>query len=162
MHTPISTPKISTKQGFNLSVISLAVAGVVFASSAVAAIDTKGEKKATTERITVTANRKENLDTDLAMSVDSVNADELALDNGQHLAESLNSLSGVLINQLQGSQGHNAAIRMPINYGGYYLYLQDNIPLQSPAFFNHNALWWSSFNSNVARLEVLKGAGTAL
>ena len=114
------------------------------------------------ERITVTAARRESLDTDLAMSVKGINKEELALDNGQHVAESLNSISGVLIDQLSGGQGHKAAIRMPMNTGGYYLYLQDNIPLQSAAFFNHNALWWSSFNSNVARMEVLKGAGTAL
>jgi len=114
------------------------------------------------ERITVTASRQESLDTDLAMSVKGVGKEELALDNGQHVAESLNSISGVLIDQLSGGQGHKAAIRMPMNTGGYYLYLQDNIPLQSAAFFNHNALWWSSFNSNVARMEVLKGAGTAL
>ena len=114
------------------------------------------------ERITVTASRQESLDTDLAMSVKGVGEEELALDNGQHVAESLNSISGVLIDQLSGGQGHKAAIRMPMNTGGYYLYLQDNIPLQSAAFFNHNALWWSSFNSNVARMEVLKGAGTAL
>lgn len=114
------------------------------------------------ERLTITANRREVLDTDLAMSVHGVGSEELALDNGQHVAESLNSISGVLIDQLSGGQGHKAAIRMPINTSGYYLYLQDNIPLQSPAFFNHNALWWSSFNSNVSRMEVLKGAGTAL
>ncbi|MEY8199020.1 MAG: TonB-dependent receptor, partial [Colwellia sp.] len=99
---------------------------------------------------------------DLAMSVHGVSQEELQMDNGQHAAESLNSISGVLIDQLSGGQGHKAAIRMPMNTGGYYLYLQDNIPLQSAAFFNHNALWWSSFNSNVARMEVLKGAGTAL
>ncbi|MDX2368603.1 MAG: TonB-dependent receptor [Colwellia sp.] len=114
------------------------------------------------ERMTVTASRQESLDTDLAMSVKGVGKEELGLDNGQHVAESLNSISGVLIDQLSGGQGHKAAIRMPMNTGGYYLYLQDNIPLQSAAFFNHNALWWSSFNSNVARMEVLKGAGTAL
>ncbi|MCP3675515.1 MAG: TonB-dependent receptor, partial [Gammaproteobacteria bacterium] len=112
--------------------------------------------------ITITATRKEALDTDLAMSVHGISKDELELDNGQHVAESLNSISGVLIDQLSGGQGHKAAIRMPMNTSGYYLYLQDNIPLQSPAFFNHNALWWSSFNSNIARMEVLKGAGTAL
>lgn len=122
-------------------------------------VDSDNQK---TERISITANRKENLDTDLPMSVETVSSAELALDNGQHVAESLNSMAGVLVNQLQGAQGHNAAIRMPINYSGYYLYLQDNVPLQSPAFFNHNALWWSSFNSGVGRVEVLKGAGTAL
>jgi len=122
----------------------------------------EGDELDVLERITITSNRKETLDTDLAMSVHGIGKSELAIDNGQHVAESLNSLSGVLIDQLSGGQGHKAAIRMPMNTSGYYLYLQDNIPLQSPAFFNHNALWWSSFNSNVARMEVLKGAGTAL
>lgn len=145
-------------QAFKLSALSLALLAV--ANPILAEQSQTPEIK--TERITVTANRKENLDTDLPMSVESVGSEELALDNGQHAAESLNSVSGVLINQLQSGQGHNAAIRMPINYGGYYLYLQDNVPLQSPAFFNHNALWWSSFNSSVSRMEVLKGAGTAL
>ena len=114
------------------------------------------------ERLTITASRKNQLDTDLPMSVHSVSKEQLAIDNGQHVAESLNSISGVLIDQLSGGQGHKTAIRMPMNTSGYYLFLQDNIPLQSAAFFNHNALWWSSFNSNVGRMEVLKGAGTAL
>ncbi|MFT4928352.1 MAG: iron complex outermembrane receptor protein [Phenylobacterium sp.] len=154
---------------FKLSLIALALSGFSYGGIAhgISAEDVSVQKaleqpRADVERITVTANRKENLDTDLAMSVQAVDAGELALDSGQHVSDSLNSLSGVLINQLSGGQGHNAAIRMPINYGGYYLYLQDNIPLQSPAFFNHNALWWSSYNSDVSRMEVLKGAGTAL
>ncbi len=143
-----------------ISLLSLLVSqycGTAFAETPV-----MDDEAAGFERITVTATRQESLDTDLAMSVKGVGKEELALDNGQHVAESLNSISGVLINQLSGGQGHKAAIRMPMNTGGYYLYLQDNIPLQSAAFFNHNALWWSSFNSNVARMEVLKGAGTAL
>ena len=121
-----------------------------------------GTAKSDVERMIVTATRKEALDTDLAMSVHGISKDELEMDNGQHVAESLNSISGVLIDQLSGGQGHKTAIRMPMNTSGYYLFLQDNVPLQSAAFFNHNALWWSSFNSNVGRMEVLKGAGTAL
>ena len=41
------------------------------------------------ERISITANRKESLDTDLAMSVHRVGKEELGIDNGQHVAESL-------------------------------------------------------------------------
>ena len=148
---------------FKPCLISLLVASY---TSSLAAQETSQDKAAQqqkdVERITVTAHRKESLDTDLAMSVHGVGEEQLQLDNGQHAAESLNSISGVLIDQLSGGQGHKSAIRMPMNTSGYYLFLQDNIPLQSPAFFNHNALWWSSFNSNVARMEVLKGAGTAL
>ena len=121
-----------------------------------------GSAKSDVERMIITATRKEALDTDLAMSVHGVSKEELIMDNGQHVAESLNSISGVLIDQLSGGQGHKTSIRMPMNTSGYYLFLQDNVLLQSAAFFNHNALWWSSFNSNVGRMEVLKGAGTAL
>ncbi len=149
------------KSQFTLSLLALVIANASYANSEVTSDGADGAD-GSLERITVTATRREALDTDLPMSVHGVGKEELKLDNGQHVAESLNSISGVLIDQLSGGQGHKAAIRMPINTSGYYLYLQDNVPLQSPAFFNHNALWWSSFNSNVARMEVLKGAGTAL
>lgn len=124
--------------------------------------ESKDDQEDKEKRIVVIATRSETLDTDLAMSVHSIGEDEMSLDNGQHPAESLNSLAGVHIEQLSNGQGHKTAIRMPVNTSGYYLFLQDNIPLQSAAFFNHNALWWSSFNSGVSRMEVLKGAGTAL
>ena len=114
------------------------------------------------ERISVTAGRHGQSKNDLALSLHSVFEDAIKNDKPQHISESLSTVSGVLINQLSGGQGHNAAIRMPINYSGYTLYLQDNIPLQSAGFFNHNALWWSSSNSAVKRIEVIKGAGTAL
>ena len=145
---------------FKPSLLALFISNYCFSLSAETLPADTADKNV--ERITVTAHRKESLDTDLAMSVHGISKEDLELDNGQHVAESLNSISGVLIDQLSGGQGHKTAIRMPMNTSGYYLYLQDNIPLQSPAFFNHNALWWSSFNSNVARMEVLKGAGTAL
>lgn len=114
------------------------------------------------EKILVTASRTAKANTDLALSSASVEEDIVLQDNSQHLSESLETISGVLINQLSGGQGHNAAIRMPINYGGYTLYLQDNIPLQSAAFYNHNALWWASSTSSLSKLEVIKGAGTSL
>lgn len=114
------------------------------------------------ETITVTASRSATANIDQALSVSGVSSDTIKQDNPQHISESLTSVSGVLLNQLAGGQGHNAAIRMPINYGGYTLYLQDNVPLQSPAFYNHNALWWASSNADLGRIEVIKGAGTSL
>jgi len=143
-----------------LSILALSITNSCYASSSETLPD--GSAKSDVERMIITATRKEALDTDLAMSVHGISKEELQMDNGQHVAESLNSISGVLIDQLSGGQGHKTSIRMPMNTSGYYLFLQDNVPLQSAAFFNHNALWWSSFNSNVGRMEVLKGAGTAL
>jgi len=145
---------------FPLSILAIVIANASYAASSEILPD--GTAKSDVERMTITATRKEALDTDLAMSVHGISKEELQMDNGQHVAESLNSISGVLIDQLSGGQGHKTSIRMPMNTSGYYLFLQDNVPLQSAAFFNHNALWWSSFNSNVGRMEVLKGAGTAL
>ncbi len=147
-----------------LSLIALAVSSSLLSHVALAdQAATSVEKSAQElERITISASRIAKKDIEQAIAVEFVGKSLLEQDNGQHIAESLNSISGVLLNQLQGAHGHNAAIRMPINYSGYYLYLQDNIPLQSAAFFNHNALWWSSFNSTIKRIEVIKGAGTSL
>jgi len=131
-------------------------------SSTAIAFEKDSNEEEDSNRLTVTATRRDYVDTDLPMSIHAVDESQLAIDNGQHPAESLNSLAGVYIDQLNGGQGHKTAIRMPINVDGYYLFLQDNIPLQSPAFYNHNAMWWSSFNSGVKRVEVLKGAGTTL
>lgn len=147
-----------------ISLIALAVSSSLLSHVALAdQAATSVEKSAQElERITISASRIAKKDIEQAIAVEFVGKSLLEQDNGQHIAESLNSISGVLLNQLQGAHGHNAAIRMPINYSGYYLYLQDNIPLQSAAFFNHNALWWSSFNSTIKRIEVIKGAGTSL
>ncbi|KID58818.1 TonB-dependent receptor [Pseudoalteromonas luteoviolacea] len=142
------------KSGFSYSLIAIALlqADVVWAQ----------QQNDDIEKIIVTASRTIKANTDLALSAGSVSTEVIRNDNAQHVSESLETISGVLLNQLSGGQGHNAAIRMPINFGGYTLYLQDNVPLQSAAFYNHNALWWASTNSSVSRLEVIKGAGTSL
>ncbi|MCO7225149.1 TonB-dependent receptor [Pleionea sp. CnH1-48] len=139
----------------------LSLALMSFSSLVIADVEQLTESKED-GYVTVTGSRKEALDLEQALSVEAIDFEQLKKDSQQHIAESLNGISGVLLNQLQGSQGHNTAIRMPINYQGYYLFLQDSIPIQSSAFFNHNALWWSSFNSSANRLEVQKGNGTAI
>ncbi|KZN61332.1 TonB-dependent receptor [Pseudoalteromonas luteoviolacea] len=143
------------KSGFSYSLITIALLQADIAVAQQGAADD-------IEQIIVTASRTAKANTDLALSVGSVSEDVIRNDNAQHVSESLETISGVLLNQLSGGQGHNAAIRMPINYGGYTLYLQDNVPLQSAAFYNHNALWWASTNSSTSKLEVIKGAGTSL
>ncbi|KZN49745.1 TonB-dependent receptor [Pseudoalteromonas luteoviolacea] len=142
------------KSGFSYSLIAVALlqADMLYAQ----------QQSDDIEKIIVTASRTAKANTDLALSVGSVSSEVIKNDNAQHVSESLETISGVLLNQLSGGQGHNAAIRMPINFGGYTLYLQDNVPLQSAAFYNHNALWWASTNSSLSRLEVVKGAGTSL
>jgi len=120
------------------------------------------EKVYQLEGIVTTATREEEKITELPVRVDSVPQEEIKLDRPNHIRDDLNSLPGVLITQVAASLGHATAIRLPINYGPYYLYLQDGIPIQSSGFFNHNGLWWTSWESSPGAFEVLKGVGTAL
>ncbi|WP_415902006.1 TonB-dependent receptor [Neptuniibacter sp. QD29_5] len=110
----------------------------------------------------VTASRVDEESNSLPVSVSAIDDKQLQLDQGAHIQDSTRMMAGVTINQLSGSSSHNTGIRMPLNYDGYYLFLQDSIPLQSSALFNHNGLRWSSFNTSADQIEVLKGAGTTL
>ncbi len=114
------------------------------------------------EGVTVTATREREKSLEIPVRVDSVPEEEIELDKPNHIRDDLNSVPGVLITQVAASLGHATAIRLPINYGPYYLYLQDGIPVQSSGFFNHNGLWWTSWESSLEDIEVLKGVGTAV
>lgn len=112
--------------------------------------------------LVITASRSQEVNNGLAESISVTKDEQVALDQGGHIQDSMRQMAGVTINQLSGSSSHNTAIRMPINYDGYYLFLQDSVPLQSVAFFNHNGLRWSSYNTSAQQIEVLKGAGSTL
>ncbi|WP_457597132.1 TonB-dependent receptor [Hydrogenimonas sp.] len=86
---------------------------------------------------------------------------EIELDQVVFQKDLFNSLPGVRIEQTGSVFGHMTAIRMPINTGPYYLFMQDGIPVQSSGFFNHNGLAYTTFGT-AESVEVLKGAGTAL
>ncbi|WP_456402287.1 TonB-dependent receptor [Persephonella sp.] len=121
-----------------------------------------GEEVYRIEEIVTTATREKERKTEIPVRVDTVPKDEIDLDRPNHIKEDLNSLPGVLVSQVAATLGHATAIRLPINYGPYYLFLQDDIPVQSSGFFNHNGLWWTSWESSIGSIEVLKGVGTAL
>ncbi len=113
------------------------------------------------ETLVVTATRDEQKALQVDASIDAKSGEEVELDDAVLQKELLNSLSGVLVTQTGSTLGHMTAIRMPINTGPYYLFLQDGIPLQSSGFFNHNGLAYGNFTT-AGSVEVLKGAGTAL
>jgi outer membrane receptor protein involved in Fe transport len=96
-----------------------------------------------------------------ALSISTKGEEEIALDQVIFQKDLLNSLSGVRIEQTGSVIGHMTAIRMPINTGPYYLFMQDGIPVQSSGFFNHNGLAYTTFQSATS-VEVIKGAGSAL
>jgi len=111
--------------------------------------------------LTVTGTRSKVSVYEQAASVGAKSGDEVVLDKALTQKELLNSIAGVRITQTGSTIGHMASIRLPNNTSPYYLYLQDNIPVQSSGFFNHNALAFTTFNA-ASGVEVLKGAGTAL
>ncbi|MCV6588815.1 MAG: TonB-dependent receptor plug domain-containing protein, partial [Marinobacterium sp.] len=129
----------------------------LLACNSVLAADT-----ATQQTVVVTATRSDQQALEIPLSIGVVGRQQLDMDQGNHIEDSISQVAGATLNQLSGSSSHNTAIRLPLNYDGYYLFLQDGIPLQSAAFFNHNGLRWSSYNTSADQIEVLKGAGTTL
>ncbi|BAF70061.1 TonB-dependent receptor [Nitratiruptor sp. SB155-2] len=113
------------------------------------------------EQISVTATGLEEENFKLPLSIESKGEKEIDLDQVVYQKELLNSISGVRIEQTGSVLGHMTGIRMPLNTGPYYLFMQDGIPVQSSGFFNHNGLAYTTFQ-NANSVEVLKGAGTAL
>lgn len=113
------------------------------------------------DTISVTANREEEASLTVPASIGVVDSKTVELDQPNYQKELLNSIAGVRVTQTGSSLGHMTSIRMPLNSGPYYLFLQDGIPVQSSGFFNHNGLAYTNFTS-AGTAEVLKGAGTAL
>ena len=111
--------------------------------------------------ISVTATGVEESVLEQPLSIATKDETEIKLDQVIFQKDLLNSLSGVRIEQTGSVIGHMTSIRMPINTGPYYLFMQDGIPVQSGGFFNHNGLAYTTFESATS-VEVLKGAGTAL
>jgi len=113
------------------------------------------------DTVSVTANRDEEATLDVSASISVIDQQTIALDQPNYQKDLVNAVSGVRVTQTGSSLGHMTSIRMPLNTGSYYLFLQDGIPVQSSGFFNHNGLAYTNFTS-ASSAEVLKGAGTAL
>ncbi len=111
--------------------------------------------------ISVTATGMEESVVEQPLSIATKGENEIKLDQVIFQKDLLNSLSGVRIEQTGSVIGHMTSIRMPVNTGPYYLFMQDGIPVQSSGFFNHNGLAYTTFQTATST-EVLKGAGTAL
>lgn len=113
------------------------------------------------EAVSVTGTKSEEKVIDQPLSISTKEEKEVKIDQVVFQKDLLNSMAGVRIEQTTSVIGHKTSIRMPSTTGPYYLFMQDNIPVQSSGFFNHNGLAYTTFES-AASVEVLKGAGTAL
>lgn len=113
------------------------------------------------DSFTVTASRDSEAQVEQALKIEKKDKKETELDQVIFQKDLLNSLSGVLVTQTSSGVGHMLSVRTPISTQPYFLYLQDNVPIQSSGFYNHNGLAYTNFESS-SSAEVLKGAGTAL
>lgn len=111
--------------------------------------------------ISVTATRSAETISQQPLSIAKKGAEEKQLDQAIFQKDVLNSVAGVSVKQTGSVIGHTIAVRMPNSTLPYYLYLQDNVPVQSSGFFNHNAMAYTNYQT-AGTAEILKGAGTAL
>src|SRR5574343_1894470 len=125
-----------------------------FATSTSHAVD------ATLGEVTVTATREGQLVYETPATVDVIKEKTLREVKPTHPSEIMGQVPGVWVN-VTGGEGHQTAIRQPLNTSPVYLYLEDGIPTRSTGFFNHNALY--EVNLPMAGgIEVSKGPGSAL
>jgi iron complex outermembrane receptor protein len=127
-----------------------------------AAAQESAQSSAPLETVVVTAasGRAEELQ-NLPQTIDVISGGEAAATQPTWVGEVLNKLPGVYFAQLRGPVDM-PAIRLPLSSDNTELYLQDNVPLQSPISFNHAAFAYSAALTSPGGMEVLKGPGTAL
>ena len=105
--------------------------------------------------IIVTANRGATKRSEIPVSVSKITAKTIAETKPTSIYEVINKTSGVLMVNL-GNEQHAMAIRQPISYSSYFLYLEDGLPIRPLGVFNHNALLEiNQFSLN--SIEVVKG-----
>ena len=114
------------------------------------------------DEIVVTASKKEQAVRDVAATISTISANELAAISQTHINETLHRVPGVWISRGNG-QEHLTAIRSPVLTGagscGAFLMMQDGISLRAPGFCNVNELFEST-SELAGRMEVLKGPGS--
>ena len=132
---------------------------VKVASGAVARADLEVELQFS-ESVTVTESRSARLKSETPASVGSVTSETIAETRPSHPSEIMGGVAGVWVN-VTGGEGHQTAIRQPLNTNPVYLFLEDGVPTRSTGFFNHNALYEVNL-PGAEGIEVTKGPGSAL
>lgn len=110
--------------------------------------------------VTVTGTREGQLKAETPATVDVIKGDTIREQRPTHPSQIMSQVPGVWVN-VTGGEGHQTAIRQPLNTNPVYLYLEDGVPTRSTGFFNHNALYEVNLPMS-GGIEVSKGPGTAL
>ncbi|MDO1448202.1 TonB-dependent receptor [Rhodocytophaga aerolata] len=112
------------------------------------------------ETMVITASRTAQARTQTPLAISSLSARQLDETKPTLLIEVLNKVPGVLMVNL-GNEQHSMNIRQPMSYRGYFLYLEDGVPIRPAGLFNHNALIEVNM-FGVNSIEVIKGPASSI
>lgn len=107
------------------------------------------------QAVIVTANREASLRTETPIAISKLSTKLIDETKPTQLVEALNKIPGVLMVNLNNEQ-HFMAIRQPMTTNGYFLYLEDGVPIRPLGVFNHNALLEIN-QFAISSVEVVKG-----
>lgn len=112
------------------------------------------------QSVIVTANREASLRTQTPVAISRLSPRLLEETKPTQLAEALNKIPGVLMVNYNNEQ-HAMAIRQPMTTNGYFLYLEDGVPIRPLGVFNHNALLEIN-QFTLSSVEVIKGPASSI
>lgn len=141
--------------------IKLGFVLIMIAPNAIAETQGPSDETKVVEEVFVTATGAEQDIFNASVTINTVSPEATDFDRATWVGETVNRMPGVYFSQLRGPVDA-PAIRLPVSFDNVYLFLQDNIPLQSPISFNHAAFSYSGALTSPGGIEVLKGPGTAI
>lgn len=112
------------------------------------------------QSIIVSASREQQLRSEAALAISTLSSQQLHETKATFLTEAINKVPGVLMVNL-GNEQHAMSIRQPMSYRGYFLYLEDGLPIRPAGLFNHNALIEVNMFS-LRSVEVMRGPASSI
>ncbi|HEY1056587.1 MAG TPA: TonB-dependent receptor, partial [Emticicia sp.] len=107
------------------------------------------------QTVVVTGNREASLRTETPIAISKLTPKQIDEAKPTAIYEVINKTPGVMMVNL-GNEQHMMAIRQPMTTNGYYLYMEDGLPIRPMGVFNHNALLEMN-QFTVSSIEVVKG-----
>lgn len=152
-----------TGHGFRPRLLTLSCAAAISVWTSSTVFAQAAPERAAEEIIVTSVNRRPESLANINASVGLISQEEIQLVSHQHIQEIANRLAGVNINRNNGQESL-VSIRSPVLTGsgacGAFLLAEQGIPLRAAGFCNVNELFDAN-SENAARIEVIRGPGTA-
>lgn len=118
------------------------------------------ESSAGLNEVIITANRERQARNEAPEAISVLSNATIQDTKATQLDQLLNQTAGVYMVDL-GNQQHAMAIRQPLGYNNYFLYMEDGIPIRVEGDFNHNALIEIN-DAALDRIEIVRGPASSL